>query len=109
MILSWARSFPTLLPAKLTGVSRLIEDVVDDLEQQTDLRREGAVRRDVQGTPEEGPTHDGRLDQPPGLQGVQEAQIDVVACRASDIHVLGRRPCPALPSRGRSRSPPRGR
>ena len=87
MTLSSARSLPTLLPSSSVG-ARLVEDVVDDLEEQAELGGEGAVRRHVLRAAEQRAAHHGGLDEAAGLERVQGAQVVVVGRRAGDVHVL---------------------
>ena len=100
----WARSLPTLLPSSSSSRG-LVEDVVDDLEEQAELGGEGAVRTELGalGAGQHGAAGDGGLDQAPGLEGVQDAQVVVVARLARRRPCTGRRPYRARPWRGRPR------
>ena len=74
--------------AELLGGAGLVEDVVDDLEQQPQLRGEGAVRLHVFRAAEQRTAHHGRLDQAAGLERVQGPQVVVDGGLPGDVHVL---------------------
>ena len=74
--------------AELVDGARLVEDVVDDLEEQAELGGEGAVRRHVLRAAQHRAADDGGLDQAAGLERVQRAQVVVRGRRAGHVHVL---------------------
>ena len=74
--------------AELVDRTRLVEDVVDDLEEQAELGGEGAVRLHVLRAAQQRAAHHRGLDEAAGLERVQRAQVVVVGRLAGHVHVL---------------------